>query len=327
MAVEIIKTTFLLKRGTAARWEELNPILNQGEPGFVYDSNQLKIGDGIRAWKDLPYIGGFTADGTSIIVEDNIYSLFGFSTAPVGAYPRKGANGQLEWVIPSKENFEELVAAVEHLEALVGDTPVAEQVQNAIKKSTMAYEVSHKPEGTLVDYREKEVRIMCPHDTIWTLQNVGTNGDKNKYYLGFKAYAPEGAYSFKEDLALGIVDETMYYFTDNDFAGIDSDGRKYSIFWLAAASYSNDTWTYYGASSTAAKFVGWYYTVEWYNDEGTMIGTDTIRINLSNENCHNTITDYYMGEYQKTSDPISIDRLINAEDTVIVFDGGSAPIN
>lgn len=58
MSPTVINTTFKLKRGTAARWAELNPILAQGEPGFVYDSNKLKIGDGITHWNDLPYIEG-----------------------------------------------------------------------------------------------------------------------------------------------------------------------------------------------------------------------------------------------------------------------------
>lgn len=54
----VINTTFKLKRGTAARWAEVNPILQIGEPGFVYDENRLKIGDGKTAWNDLPYIDG-----------------------------------------------------------------------------------------------------------------------------------------------------------------------------------------------------------------------------------------------------------------------------
>lgn len=54
----VVKTTFRLKRGTAARWAEVNPILDQGEPGFVYDQNRLKIGDGVTPWNDLPYIDG-----------------------------------------------------------------------------------------------------------------------------------------------------------------------------------------------------------------------------------------------------------------------------
>ena len=53
-----VNATFKLKRGTAARWAEVNPILEAGEPGFVYDHNRLKIGDGKTAWNDLPYIDG-----------------------------------------------------------------------------------------------------------------------------------------------------------------------------------------------------------------------------------------------------------------------------
>lgn len=50
--------TLQLKRGTAARWVELNLVLAAGEPGFEYDTKKLKIGDGVTAWNDLPYIGG-----------------------------------------------------------------------------------------------------------------------------------------------------------------------------------------------------------------------------------------------------------------------------
>lgn len=58
MSNTAINSTFRLKRGTAARWASVNPILEQGEPGFVYDSNRLKIGDGVTPWNDLPYIEG-----------------------------------------------------------------------------------------------------------------------------------------------------------------------------------------------------------------------------------------------------------------------------
>ena len=53
---DVIKTTFQVKRGIAARWEELNPILNPGEPGFEMDTFKLKIGNGSTPWKELPYI-------------------------------------------------------------------------------------------------------------------------------------------------------------------------------------------------------------------------------------------------------------------------------
>lgn len=163
----------------------------------------------------------------------------------------------------------------------------------------VAYEVSSKPKGTLVNYNGKEIRIMCPADTEWSLQNVGANGDASKYYIGFKAYAPSSnVNSFKESLAKTMTDQTMYYFVDNEFAGIDENGRKYSIVWLPVAKHNDDdTWTYYGANSTAGKLIGWDYCVEWYDNNGICVASDLIRINLSNEDIHSSIEPYYMSNY------------------------------
>jgi hypothetical protein len=52
----VLKTTFLLKRATKETWETINPILELGEPGFEYDTNKLKIGDGRHYWTNLPYL-------------------------------------------------------------------------------------------------------------------------------------------------------------------------------------------------------------------------------------------------------------------------------
>ena len=169
---------------------------------------------------------------------------------------------------------------------------------------TVDYEISHKPDGTLVDYRDKEIRVMCPLDTSWHLQNSGDGADKSLYYIGFKAYAPTGAVSFREDLAEIIADTTMHYFENNDFAGVDQYGRKYSIVWLPVAKYNADTdeWTYYGAKSTDEKYIGWHYSVEWYDSTEKMVASDTIRINLSNEDCHANIEPYYLGNYATNED-------------------------
>ena len=154
------------------------------------------------------------------------------------------------------------------------------------------YEIVNTPEGTLIDYSDKEIRIMCPTDTKWTKQSVGATGNPNMYYMGFKAYAPKGAVSFKEGDRGEIIDE-MFTF-DNAFAGTDELGRNYSICWLALASYdeASDTWTYFGKNSTSTKFIGWSYVVEWYDANGHIIESDYMRINLTNEQCHYSV-EYY----------------------------------
>jgi len=57
-------TTFKLRRGTAERWAETNPILAAGEPGVERDTGLLKIGDGTKPWNTLPYATG--GEGTGL---------------------------------------------------------------------------------------------------------------------------------------------------------------------------------------------------------------------------------------------------------------------
>ena len=405
----VLNTIFKLKRGTASRWAQINPILQQGEPGFVIDLNRLKIGDGITPWNELPYLDNeqLLTDNKTIVIENNTIKLKGFIEAQVGAQLRKGANGELEWVLPSTETLDALTASVallktemldaqsditilksiitptdgsasltervstvEHqvngtgegtvdalvdrkindfatkvsddgtintikevidyvathgsevgtilsdinsLKSLVGTTSVADQIaennrvvkaetyntfvsktEGAAKYMARKYAITSLPAGARVDYREKEIRVLCPENTEWVRQTVGATGNPDMYYMGFKAYAPEGAVSFKEG-DRGIIVNEMHDFS-GPFSGVDAFGRKYSILWLALARYdaTTDSWTYYGAGSTANKYIGWTYVVEWYDANGKIIESDKIRINLSNESCHDLLEPSYM---------------------------------
>ena len=53
---KILRTVFKLRRATEQEWEEVNPILDLGEPGYAYDIQRLKIGNGVNHWHDLRYI-------------------------------------------------------------------------------------------------------------------------------------------------------------------------------------------------------------------------------------------------------------------------------
>lgn len=46
------------RRGTAAQWTSVNPILAQGEPGYEYDTGKFKVGNGVDNWNTLPYSSG-----------------------------------------------------------------------------------------------------------------------------------------------------------------------------------------------------------------------------------------------------------------------------
>ena len=46
-------TVIKLKRGAKAKLEQLNPVLQAGEPAFETDTGNLKIGDGSTAYTSL----------------------------------------------------------------------------------------------------------------------------------------------------------------------------------------------------------------------------------------------------------------------------------
>lgn len=255
-----------------------------------------------------PYIGWVDRDNNPVILEDE-KEIIVVPTLPSAGETGKiyiyGSDGYF-WngtefinlckptdVSVLEEELKKLKANVENLDSEIAKKADIKEVKAVYRP--IKYEITSKPEGTLVDYRDKEIRVMCPEGTKWVKQSVGSTGNANMYYMGFKAYAPEGAVSFKEG-DQGIVEDKMFTFVDNDFAGTDEFGRNYSIVWLALALYdeASDTWTYFGKKSTTEKFIGWTYVVEWYNENGVVINSDSIRINLSNENCHSSIEPYYI---------------------------------
>ena len=153
------------------------------------------------------------------------------------------------------------------------------------------YDISDVPAGTLVNYGEHEIRVMCPENAEFSKQNVGAGGDANSYYLTFKTYVPnDNVVGYIEHLGDKVDAEIL---TD---IKTDGYGRRYQPTWLALAKYDEATsqWTYYGKSSSVDKYVGWDYQIDWYDANGVMIASDSIRINLSNEACHANNKPYYM---------------------------------
>ena len=45
------------RRGLAADWTSINPVLAEGEIGIETDTGKLKTGDGVTGWTGLPYFG------------------------------------------------------------------------------------------------------------------------------------------------------------------------------------------------------------------------------------------------------------------------------
>jgi hypothetical protein len=69
------------RRGTAAEWSSVNPILAEGEMGIELNTDLFKIGNGVDPWNDLPYGGlrgyagsaGVAGSVGNIAVENVLY--------------------------------------------------------------------------------------------------------------------------------------------------------------------------------------------------------------------------------------------------------------
>jgi len=152
MAEKIIRTTFLLRRGTSAQWEENNPVLGTGEPGFELDTKKLKIGDGQTPFMDLPYIG----------VDEVNFEIPGLDTAEVGQIAVKGENG-LEWKNESVSMTEDQIKNLINnaiFEAEKGKEYTAAELQTAVSKSgfvKLAADVDLGTTGQLVIPEGEEV--------------------------------------------------------------------------------------------------------------------------------------------------------------------------
>ena len=165
-----INTRIILRNDSTLNWAaNENVVLLKGEVGIEFLSNEsckVKIGDGVKAWKDLEYFGGeqLFGDDKTIVVNDEVISLKGFEEAEAGAQLRKGENGEMEWVIPSTKAVDELNDAVAGLQSDVsslfelmqpaGEASLPEKIQ------TLEELVNGTGEGSVMQKLKKQSMIL-----------------------------------------------------------------------------------------------------------------------------------------------------------------------
>lgn len=233
---------------------------------------------------DEKKVGWIDKNGEVIIAEPDLSEI-------ESELATKANSKEVEAKIATKADAEEVNAKIDELETALDDVAKAAYAHEQIK-----YEFTGVPAGSLVDYREDEIRVMCPENSVWTKQNVGVGGDANTYYGTFKTYVyDDNIVGYKEHLGNQSDSEIL---TD---LKVDQYGRRYQPTWLGLAKYNEetDTWNYYGKGSSKEKYIGWDYRIDWFDVNGVMVGSDCIRINLSNENCHSSIEPYYVAEIMK----------------------------
>lgn len=205
-------------------------------------------------------------------------------------------------VIDHKADMAEMEVEIDKkLAAKVSAEEVDSKIESALNEIECApityekvkYEIVDAPIGTLIDYKDDEIRIMCPASSEYHLQAVGTGGDPNTYYVTLKTYCyNDNVVGYKEHLGSQVDAEILTDLKE------DAYGRRYQPTWLGVAKYDSESgvWSYYGANSSESRFIGWDYRIDWFDANGVMIASDSVRINLSNEGCHYVVEPYYIGK-------------------------------
>lgn len=158
------------------------------------------------------------------------------------------------------------------------------------------YAATNMLPGARFDVNGKEIRVMFPANAAFVKPTGEAAGrDNNCYYFGLRVYAPSDEVDgFKEAASEEIPEDTEMEYFPGSSSDIDEYGRKYDVCWFPVARYDDDTqsWTYYGDASEPGKYVGWYHTIEWYKGS-ECVASETVRINLTNESCHNSLKQFF----------------------------------
>lgn len=145
-----------------------------------------------------------------------------------------------------------------------------------------------------VKYFDKEIRIYISKVGGWIDND---NDDKSSTHLcSFKVYAPKNAKYIKERLDANVnnLDNVEIKEFSPKMAGIALDSKKYSSLMVPVAFKNiRGNWIYYGSSSSKSHFIGYFYNIEWYDENKDLISKDSIRINLvASEDQLNDPTDH-----------------------------------
>lgn len=238
--------------------EKIDQALSKGIID-AYDILFVKNADG------KPFVGWIDKEGNKVICDDS------------------AEFAEIDKKLATKVSAEEVDVKIE---SALNEIECAPTTYEKVK-----YEIVGAPVGTLVDYKENEIRILIPENTQFTKQSVGVGGDPNTYYVTLKTYCyDDNVVGYKEHLGSQVDAEILMDLKE------DTYGRRYQPTWLGVAKYDSESgvWSYYGANSSEGHFIGWDYRIDWFDANGVMIASNSVRINLSNEDCHYTVKPYYV---------------------------------
>lgn len=108
----VLKTVIQARRDTTENWLLNKDVIPAaGEPCLDLDTGAVKWGDGVTTYEHLPATGPVSGDGKTILISDGIAHLFGSETAVDGQQLRI-KDGAIEWFTPDTSTADGLASVV-----------------------------------------------------------------------------------------------------------------------------------------------------------------------------------------------------------------------
>ena len=125
-------TKLQIRHDSTENWLSVNPVLEMAEPGYETTTNRLKLGDGLTAWNDLPYLKGETYDDTDIKQEiSEINTKLETKANSVDVYTKTEIEN-LNYVDTDELASKNYMAKEEALEQFNTKTEITEMLENYV---------------------------------------------------------------------------------------------------------------------------------------------------------------------------------------------------
>ena len=228
-----------LRRDTAARWAEYNPVLLEGEMGIVTDNpNQYKIGDGVHAWNSLPLRGfdgtvtqGIGNDTGAVMSQKAVSDNVGFGEYPKFSNTENYSAGQVVNYEGALKRFK-----VDHTEENWSDEEVEDysikkeidaKVINIVGFGTEGKSAGVKKVGEIYFNTETKLLRKAIESTLTTYITVFFDVNAIYIYNGFRLIW-DGVFFdniFCSSKRNGLNDYYKNIFTINNI-GITNEGKQ-----------------------------------------------------------------------------------------------------
>ena len=143
-----------LRRADSAEWTSIDPILEDGEPGWEYDTNRLKIGDGATRWSGLGY-ATYPATEYDQMISDLTQDISGIDAA-VATTTENALSASTDALTASTSAADAEAAATEAKAiGATNDTQTASFVNDPVSATTAALIAHYKTAVNVADFAAK----------------------------------------------------------------------------------------------------------------------------------------------------------------------------